>query len=102
MLLCAVEFAMGPASEVVISGRSEAEDTRRLLLELRRPFLPNKVVLFHSMDVESPQIEAIAPYTKHQKGLDNKAAAYVCVNFACDLPTDDPKKMLELLESKAR
>ena len=33
LLLCAVEFAMGPASEVVISGRSEAEDTRRLLLE---------------------------------------------------------------------
>jgi uncharacterized protein YyaL (SSP411 family) len=29
--------------------------------------------------------------------LEGKAAAYVCENFTCQLPTTDPKKLGELL-----
>jgi uncharacterized protein len=102
MLLTAVQFALGPSSEVVISGRTGAEDTRLLLQELRRYFLPNKVVLLHSSEIQTPEIETIAPYTKNLKSIDGRATAYVCANFSCELPTDDPKKMLEVLELKGR
>ncbi len=96
-LLVALEFSIGPSHEIVITGRAGATDTARLLNELRRPFLPNKVVLFRPADGDSPEIAGIAPYTKDQKSLDGKATAYVCANFSCEMPTSDPARMMELL-----
>jgi hypothetical protein len=98
----AVEFALGPSYEVVITGRTEAPDTSRLLTELRRAFLPNKVVLFRPVNGESTDITSIAPYTRDQKELDGKATAYVCANFSCEAPTSDPAYMLKLLTTKTR
>jgi uncharacterized protein YyaL (SSP411 family) len=99
-MLMSVEFGLGPAHEVVVAGEFEEEDTRRMLGELRRPFLPNKVVLFREIDGKGSEIESIAPFTKHQLSLDRKATAYVCVNHACQMPTTDPLRMLELLGAK--
>ncbi len=72
-------------------------DTERLLNELRKSFLPNKVVLFRPSNGDSSEIADIAPYTRDQKTLDGKATAYVCANFSCEMPTSDPNKMMELL-----
>jgi len=96
LLLSAVGFSLGPSYEVVIAGKPDADDTRAMLRTLRRPFLPNKVVLLRP-DGDSPVIARIAPYTTAQTSVDGKATAYVCRNFACKAPTTDAAKMLELL-----
>ena len=96
-MLLATEFAVGPSREVVIAGKPGARDTEEMLRELGRLFLPNKVVILRPSDEAAAQIEAIAEYTKHQQGIDSKATAYVCRNYNCELPTTDPKKMVELL-----
>ena len=96
-MLLATEFAVGPSREVVIAGKPGARDTEEMLRELGRLFLPNKVVILRPSDDTAGQIEAIAEYTKHQQGIDSKATAYVCRNYNCELPTTDPKKMVELL-----
>lgn len=96
-MLLATEFAVGPSREVVIAGKPGARDTEEMLRELGRLFLPNKVVILRPSDETAAQIEAIAEYTKHQQGIDSKATAYVCRNYNCELPTTDPKKMVELL-----
>jgi len=99
-MLLTVEFELGPAHEVVVAGKSETEDTKRMLEALRRPFLPNKVVLFRGIDATGNEIESIAPYTKQQLSLDGKATAYVCVNHGCQMPTTEPAQMLQLLGTK--
>jgi uncharacterized protein YyaL (SSP411 family) len=38
------------------------------------------------------------PYTKEMKSLDGKATAYICVNYACRLPTTDVAQLRKLLE----
>jgi uncharacterized protein YyaL (SSP411 family) len=60
---------------------------------------PNRVVLFRPAD--SPEaIGKLAPYTRDQTPLENgKATAYVCRQFACELPTMDPAKMLALISA---
>lgn len=95
--LTAVEFAIGRSYEVVIAGNADAEDAKALVRSLRQPFLPNKVVVFRPTGPESADIINIAPYTKDQTSLDGKATAYVCRNFACELPTADTQTMLGLL-----
>jgi len=99
-LLMAVEFGLGPSHEVVIAGRPGHEDTLRMLRELRRPFIPNKVVVFKAIDQAQAEITDIAPYTAHHPSLDGTATAYVCKNFQCRLPTTDPKEMLEFLGAR--
>jgi hypothetical protein len=99
-MLVALEFALGPSYEVVIAGRSGADDTRLMLKELRRAFVPGKVVLLRPMDEDRPAISTIASYTAKQVSLDSKATAYVCANYQCELPTTEPNKMLELLGMK--
>jgi len=96
-LLAALEFAQGPSHEVVIVGQSAGADTERMLRQLNRPFLPNKVVLLRPADEASPEIADIAKYTKDQHSIDGQATAYVCVNYSCELPTTDTRRMLQLL-----
>ncbi len=96
-LLMAVEFSAGPSHEVVIVGEPGAADSTAMLNILRSGFLPNKVVLFRPMGADAPAISGIADFTKFQKALNGKATAYVCRNYSCEMPTTDPKNMLELL-----
>ena len=98
-MLQAVEFAIGPSHEVVIVGEESQEDTKAMLAALRSIFLPDKVVLFRPMHIADPVIAQIASFTAAQKSIDGKATAYVCRNYACQLPTTDPEKMLELLRT---
>ena len=99
-LLIAVDFGLGPSYEVVIAGNPQAEDTRLMLKALRRKFAPNKVVLLRPAGQESPDIVRFALFTKDLSGSDGKATAYVCRNYACQLPTTDVDKMLELLGNR--
>ncbi len=69
-----------------------------MLEALRHAFIPNKVVIFHPADEESPEITDIAGFVGDLKSIKGKATAYVCQNYACKLPTNDKEKMLELFK----
>lgn len=97
LLMSALDFAVGPAFEVVISGRRQSPDTRAMLRALRQPFFPNKVVVFRPADTPASPIAEFAPYTRTQKPLQGKATAYVCQNYICNKPTTDPQAMLTAL-----
>jgi len=97
-LMVALDFLIGPSYEVVVAGETGAEDTTKMLAALRRPFVPNKVVLFRPAGVETPPISGIAPYTKAQTRRDGAATVYVCRDFTCQAPTTDVRTVLRSLE----
>ena len=97
-LLGALDFQIGPSFEVVLAGDPSATDTRDMAQALRRAFVPNKVVLFRPAGVQRPEIAELAPFTLHQTSVDGRATAYVCRDYACQLPVTDSEKMLRLLE----
>jgi hypothetical protein len=97
--LLAVDFATGPAYEVVIAGASGADDTRSMLQALRSQFIPNAVVLFRPVEQAAPPIDRISDFVKAYGSLEGKATAYICLERNCQLPTTDIAKMLELLNS---
>ena len=96
-LMCALDFGVGPSHEIVIAGPVGGDDTARMLRALRGTFVPNKVVLLRPSGAEAPPITQIAGFTKNQKSVDGKATAYVCMNYACKLPTTDARQMLAFL-----
>ncbi len=97
--LCGLDFAIGPSNEVVITGTMEHPDTKAMITTLQKSFLPNKVVMFRLDSSDHPEIDTIAPYAQSCTAANGRATAYVCRQFTCSLPTNDPAKMMELLEA---
>ena len=97
--LVGYDFLFGPSYEVTICGKSKSNDTEKMINALQAHFIPNKIVLFKPAEESSPEITSIAEYTTNYTSLNNRATAYVCVNYQCNLPTIDIEEMLDLLGS---
>ncbi|MCY3985630.1 MAG: thioredoxin domain-containing protein [Candidatus Dadabacteria bacterium] len=96
MHMNSLDFMLGPSFEIVIAGEKDSPDTRRFLEVLSGEVIPKKGVILKD-EPNGKKISAIAPYTQNHKSLDGKATAYVCSNYQCHLPTDDPQRMLSLI-----
>ena len=101
MLLTALDFGLAPSQEVVIVGKKNSADTNLMLKALRKGYFPNAVVLFKPTQEQTPLINNYANFIEYMYAIDNKATAYVCINFKCNFPTTDPARMLDALTSIA-
>jgi len=97
MMLQGINFALGNSSEVIIVGNLKSDDSKTLLQKLNSNFIPNKVVLFKNNDNQE-DLEHIAPFTKDYEIEDENLMVYVCKNFNCNMPTNEIKTVLELLD----
>jgi uncharacterized protein YyaL (SSP411 family) len=98
-LMVALEYALNPNYEVVIVGEPQKPDTRLMIAALRRPFIPEKIVLFRTADKSTARaITDIAPFTRSMATRNGQATAYVCQEFACRLPTTSIDQMLKNLK----
>jgi uncharacterized protein YyaL (SSP411 family) len=98
-LMSALELALGPSIEVVVSGIHDREDTQKMLKALRAEFIPHKVLLLNPVDVPHPEIHQVSPFTQNQPEINNKVTAYVCQEQSCKNPTNDIQEMLENLKN---
>lgn len=94
--LVGVDFLLNTSYQIVISGVKDAQDTKLLIDALNTQFIPPKIVLFRDSETADDLI-SIAPYTRKQEMIQNKATVYVCKNFSCTLPTNDVQEMLAIL-----
>jgi uncharacterized protein len=82
---------------IVVVGEPEAEDTRLMLAALRRPFAPQRVVLFVPHGEEASPLARVAPALANLRMIQGKATAYVCRDGSCAAPTTDVKAALSLV-----
>jgi len=97
MMLLGLDFAIGPSFEIVIAGDPQMDDTRKMIEQVRKNFIPRKVILLRGTPEQSKTITELAPFTKFHEPLNNKATAHVCVDHNCKLPTTELSHMMELL-----
>lgn len=100
-LLSALDFSLGPASEVVMVGAAGSPATAEMLKALRSRFLPRKVVLFRPEGGDQG-IAQLASFTADMVALEGRTTAYVCSDRVCRQPTTDPTEMLKVLEEASR
>jgi len=92
MLLCSLDYLLGPASEIALLGSMQDVGITRMLQALRSRYLPNKSVVL----VCGEEIREIAPFTKNLAQVEGKISAYVCTDHVCSLPVTSPKEMMKL------
>jgi hypothetical protein len=97
-LMSALQRSAAPSLEVVIAGETKAEDTMLLIATVRGMYLPHAAVLLVPPDENGTAIRSLVPFTEGLEPVDGRAAAYVCRDFACQLPTTDPARLSALLE----
>jgi uncharacterized protein len=85
-MLVAHGFALGRPREIVLAGPRSDPAMLEMLASIRRHFLPGAVV----MRSEQSSLPMSA--------LEGAATAYVCENFACNLPVTNASALDELIE----
>jgi len=87
-MLSALDFALGPVTEIVIAGAPADDGLSALRLVVDGRYLPNAVLAYHP-PAEGERLRALIPYLASQPARDGEPTAYVCRNYACDLPVRD-------------
>jgi uncharacterized protein YyaL (SSP411 family) len=90
-LLSALDFYIGPVAQVAIAGDPQAADAAALVAEARRRYLPNAVLAVGGEDE--------VPLLTGRSRIEGRAAAYVCRNFACNLPVTSAEELGRQLEA---
>ncbi|BEQ14486.1 thioredoxin domain-containing protein [Desulfoferula mesophila] len=89
-LMNALDFAQGHTQEVVVVGRAGEPDTKAMLEKFHTSFGPRRVILFRPVGQDEPLVESLAPYSAAMEMVGGAATAYVCANYACLAPVNDP------------
>ena len=88
-MLVAIDLAEAAPRHVVIAGAPGAADTRAFVSEFNHRFLPHDLLLLADGGAAQRRLAALAPFTGSLAPRNGKATAYVCVDYACRLPTTD-------------
>jgi len=93
MWLQAMDLALGPIAEVAIVGDPLHPGTRALLEVAAGGYRPNRVVALLADDTRASQVPLLADRPR----VDGRPTAYVCRDFACQLPVSDPDALRDQL-----
>ena len=97
-MLAACEWLLGEPREIVLVGDRGDAGTEALLRALHSRFVPNRVVML----VDSPEarraLAAGIPSIEFMEKVEGRASAYVCRNYACQLPVTESEKLAELIQ----
>jgi hypothetical protein len=89
-MLSALDFALGPAYNVIVVGDLHEEGTVEMLEVLRKQYMPTMTVSLRQSSQAGKDYEM----------LEDKATAYICRDKTCMPATNSIPKMLELLGIK--
>ena len=96
-MLVSLDFSLSKPRQIVIAGKIGNAETKTLLREVHRHFLPSKILILadggEAQKYLGEKNEAIRAMTT----VDGKAAVYVCENFTCKAPVTSAKALAELL-----
>jgi uncharacterized protein YyaL (SSP411 family) len=89
---CALDYIYNPAVEIVITSKDKPEDSE-FIDALRNVYMPNAVVFYK----QNEAIDLYASYLKNMKIAESETTAYVCKNYACQMPVNTVEDMKNLL-----
>jgi uncharacterized protein YyaL (SSP411 family) len=96
-MLVALDFSLSKPRQIVIAGKTDAPETKALLKEVHRHFLPKTILVLADGAEGQKYLGEKNEAIRAMSTVEGKSAAYVCENFTCKAPVTDPKLVAELL-----
>ena len=85
-MLVALDSFLGPTPEIVVMADTANEETAGLLADLRRRYVPNRVIACRAPSDSSGRSGTLDPIFHGKSPGAGAPAAYVCQNFTCEAP----------------
>jgi len=101
-MIVTLEAARAKPAQIVIAGEPGAEDTEAMLELAREHAGAGETILLADGGENQEFLAGRAEFYGSVKRVDDRATAYVCEDFVCQLPTNDIAKFEELLKETYR
>ncbi len=92
-MLVALDFYLQKPKQIILAGRLDSPDMTAMRRAIYSTYLPNKV-LIHAAPETAKQLEFLNAILKDAT---DTPTAFVCIDYACQLPTTDVKVLESLL-----
>ena len=97
-MLAALNFSLVKAKQIVLAAKPDAKDLNPMLRSLHKPFIPNKIILLADGGKGQAILGQQLEFLKTVAPIENRATAFVCEDFVCQLPTTDLTQFETLLK----
>ncbi len=97
--LVALDFSLSKPKQIIIAGKAGDPHTRALLDEVHSRFIPNKIILLADNGAAQETLASYIPFIENVQMINGKSTAYICENYACELPTSDREVVAKLLRN---
>jgi uncharacterized protein YyaL (SSP411 family) len=101
-MLGAIDCSLAKPRQVILAGRPGAADTLSMLHEVYATYDPDRIVLGADGGEGQTFLAARIEVMREIKPLNGRATAYVCENFTCQQPTNDPAVLQRQLGNVTR
>lgn len=91
--LIALDYGLSASREITIVGDLEAADTQLLLEICTNAYRPHQVVA--AGPTGSPEM----PLLQNRSQVEDRATAYVCIDWVCRPPVTEPEALQTLVDS---
>lgn len=100
-MLAAVDMVLGPLPEIAVIGDPARGDTAAVLSDLRRRYLPNRVVACRAPG-RGAGSRHLAPLFRGKSLCGAEPTVYLCENFACQAPVSGRQAVIGLWDRLGR
>jgi uncharacterized protein YyaL (SSP411 family) len=90
-LAVAINFRSAKTRQIIVAGQPGAADTRVMLRLVHDRFMPNRILLLADNGPAQQQLAKWLPFIGSMDRRDGRATIYICENYTCRLPTNDPE-----------
>jgi uncharacterized protein YyaL (SSP411 family) len=99
LMLAGLSFWHAGASQVVLLGPPEREDTQALFAAIASRYLPFALIVPVARVEAQTTLATAMPFVSAMKMIDNRATAFVCRDFSCRQPVNTPSALATELEA---
>jgi uncharacterized protein YyaL (SSP411 family) len=96
-MLVALDFSLSKPQQIVVAGKRDSKETRALLTEIHQHFLPNKILLLADGGDGQKYLEERNEAVRAMNPVNGRSVAYICEDFKCQAPVNDPAVLRKLL-----
>jgi len=96
-MLVAVDWFLSKPRQIVLSGRAGTPQTEAMLQVIRRRYAPDAVLLLADGGAGQAFLGKDLEFIRTLPVAEGRTTAYVCESFVCQMPTDDPRVLDDIL-----
>jgi uncharacterized protein YyaL (SSP411 family) len=96
-LVSALDFSTTKPMQIILVGDIKNKDTKAMLAVIHNIYLPNTTVITANPE-SRPFFEPRMETFKYLVQIDHKTTAYICENYTCRKPVNNPAELQEILK----